>query len=446
VSQPCAWVVTIGDELMRGEIVDSNKSFFSERLLRLDIETVRHVTVGDDPDAMAEVLREAAARARIVLVSGGLGPTRDDLTTEVVARTFGRGIYRDEAVLERMQAYFRSLGREMTPNNAKQAEFPEGAEILPNPLGTAPGFLLQVEQGPRPAQRAGGERSQGSLIFCTPGVPRELYRMVDEEILPRIEARLARPGIVRAALLRTFGLGESVLDSELADLARDNDAVTLGFRTQFPDNLVRVVARGSDRAQAERELRRVVDVIRARLGPLVVGEGERGLEEIVGELLLERKHTVAVAESCTGGLLASRLTDLPGSSGYLLEAAVVYSNQAKQRVLGVEPAVLDAHGAVSEPVVRQMAEGMRRKSGADFALATTGIAGPGGGSDDKPVGTLWVALASAERTQARRYQLMRDRARNKLLASQIGLEWLRRTLLGLELPDETFPRQRGVPR
>jgi len=431
VTQPRAWVVTIGDELMRGEIVDSNKSFFSERLLTLEIETVRHVTVADDPEAMSEVLRAAVANARIVLVSGGLGPTRDDLTTEVVARTFGRGIYRDAAVLERMQAYFRSLGREMTPNNAKQADFPEGAEILPNPVGTAPGFLLQVE---------------GSLLFCTPGVPRELYRMVDEEILPRIEARLARPGVLRTSLLRTFGLGESVLDSELADLARDNPAVTLGFRTQFPDNLLRVVARGSDRAQAELELRRVVDVIRARLGPLVVGEGERGLEAIVGELLLERKHTVAVAESCTGGLLASRLTDVPGSSAYLLEGAVVYSNEAKQRVLGVDPALLDAHGAVSEPVVRQMAEGMRQRSGADFGLATTGIAGPGGGSDEKPVGTLWVALASAERTQARRYQLMRDRARNKLLAAQIGLEWLRRTLLGIELPDETFPRQRGVPR
>jgi len=423
-----AWVLTIGDELLRGEIIDSNKSFFSERLLRLDIETTRHVTVGDDPEAMELLLRLSTESARIVLVSGGLGPTRDDLTTEVVARAFGRTLRRDETTLQRMRAYFASVGREMSENNAKQADFPEGAEILPNPLGTAPGFMLELE---------------ACLLFCTPGVPSELYRMMDEQIIPRIAARQLEGRAVRATLLRTFGLGESTLDRELEDIARDDHEISLGFRTQFPDNLVRVVVRGDDPNTAERRLRQTVQVIRDRLGLTVVGEGETPLEEIVGRLLLERKHTIGVAESCTGGLIAHLLTELPGSSAYLLEGVICYSNESKIRELGVAAEALEAHGSVSEAVVRQMADGIRRRAGTDFGLATTGIAGPGGATSDKPVGTLWVGLATERGVEARRYQLLRDRSRNKRLSAQIALEWLRRSMLGLELPDETFPRMKG---
>ena len=208
-----AWILTIGDELVRGEITDSNKSFLSERLLRLDIESTRHVTVADDPAAIEEVLRLAAERARVVLVTGGLGPTRDDITTEVAARTFARRLVRDPGVLERIQGYFRSVGREMTENNAKQADLPEGAELLPNALGTAPGFMLEQE---------------GALLCFMPGVPKELYRMVDEELLPRLEARRPQTGVVRASLWRTFGIGESALDRDLEDLARRDPSPTLG--------------------------------------------------------------------------------------------------------------------------------------------------------------------------------------------------------------------------
>jgi nicotinamide-nucleotide amidase len=423
-----AWVITIGDEVMRGEIVDSNKSFFSERLLRLDLSAERHVSVADDPARIEEVIRDAVRRARVVLISGGLGPTRDDITTEVIARTFGLELRRDVGVIEQMRAYFHSVGREMSENNAKQADFPEGAEVLPNPLGTAPGFMLEVE---------------GALLFCTPGVPRELYRMVDEEILPRIERRLGREGALRALLLRTFGLGESILDRELSDLARNDPDLILGFRTQFPDNLLRVVARAARPERAEERLREVVAEIQERLGPIVIGLGEAPMEEIVGTLLRERKQTLAVAESCTGGLIGHLLTEAPGSSAYLLEDVVCYSNESKIRDVGVARESLERFGAVSEPVVRQMAEGIRERSGADFGIATTGIAGPDGGSDEKPVGTLWIGLASARGTQARRYQMMRDRSRNKRLAAQIALEWVRRTILGLELPDETFPRMRS---
>jgi nicotinamide-nucleotide amidase len=287
--------------------------------------------------------------------------------------------------------------------------------------------------------------AEGALLFFMPGVPRELVRMLDEQVLPRIERRLPRREAVRAVLLRTFGLGESVLDRELADLARDTPGLALGFRTQFPDNLVRVVARAESEAVASARLEATVAEIRRRLGALVVGVGEKPMHEVVGELLIERKRTLALAESCTGGLIASRLTDVPGSSAYLLEAIVAYGNDAKRRDLGVSPADLEAHGAVSEPVARQMAEGVRARAGADLGLATTGIAGPTGGTPEKPVGTLWVACADASGTQARRYELLRERARNKELATQIALDWIRRRLLGLEVPAESFPRLRRAP-
>jgi nicotinamide-nucleotide amidase len=426
------WVLTIGDELLRGEIVDSNKSHLSQRMLALELETTRHLSVPDDPSAMEEVLREAAARARVVLVSGGLGPTRDDLTTEIAARTFGRKLVRDAESLEQIRAFFRRFNREMAENNAKQADFPEGAEILPNPIGTAPGFMLDV---PSPSQ---GEPP--TQLFFMPGVPRELYRMLDEEVVPRISARLGRGRVVRARLLRTFGIGESNLDRMLADLAQGDPDAVLGFRTQFPDNLVRILVRAADERAAETRLDALECEVRARLGDLVVGAGEQKLEEVAAALLREQKRTIAVAESLTGGLIASRLTDVPGSSAYLLEGVVAYANDAKVRALGVAPASLAQHGAVSEPVARQMAEGVRKNAGADIGLATTGVAGPDGGSAEKPVGTLWLALADGAGTIAHRYQLMTDRARNKELASQLALDWIRRRLLGLPISAETFPR------
>jgi nicotinamide-nucleotide amidase len=424
-------VLTIGDELLRGEIIDSNKSFLSQRLLQLDLETRRHVTVADEVDAIEHTLREAAGHARVVLISGGLGPTRDDITTEVVAKTFGRKLVRDPGVLEGIRDFFRAVGREMAENNATQADFPEGAEILPNPLGTAPGFMLEAN---------------GALVFCMPGVPRELYRMMDEEIMPRIAQRLVdgEGNVVRATLVRTFGLGESSLDRELEDLARDDPEVKLGFRTQFPDNLVRVLVRSDSEAHASAKLAEVLQQVHERLGALIVDEGERRLEEVLGQLLIERGATLAVAESCTGGLIAHRLTEVPGSSAYLLEGVVAYSNQAKVRDLGVLQSDLDAHGAVSEPVAAQMARGVRERAGADYGLSTTGVAGPDGGTEEKPVGTVYIALATASGVHARRYQLMRERTRNKELATHIALDLLRRELLGYALPDETFPRLRGA--
>jgi nicotinamide-nucleotide amidase len=444
-----AEILTIGDELLRGEIVDSNKSLLSDRLLGLDIQTRYHASVCDDPEDMTDAFRRAAARSDVVLVSGGLGPTRDDLTTEVLAQTFDRPLVLDEGALETIRAFFRGVGREMTENNAKQARFPEGAEVLLNPIGTAPGFLLGVE---------------GAAFFCMPGVPRELERMMDEQVLPRIASMQARAAgaqrgtaersseesadrssgaqVVRATLLRTFGMGESTLDDELKDIAASGD-VSLGFRTAFPDNYLRPLARAATVEEAEAKLAHVCDAIRERLGPLVYGEGDETLPAVVGRLLREHGRTIAVAESCTGGLVAERITEVPGASSYFAGGVVAYANAAKTALLGVPEATLAEHGAVSEAVARAMAEGARTRFAADFGVATTGISGPGGGSAEKPLGLVHVALAQEGGTHSDHFVFPLDRSRHRLLTAQIALDWVRRALLGVELAGPTLMRRRG---
>jgi nicotinamide-nucleotide amidase len=412
-----AEILTIGDEVLRGEIVDTNKSFLADRLLGLDIETHFQTSVRDDPPAMIDAFQRAASRSDITLVSGGLGPTRDDLTAAVLAEAFGLELVLDEATLETIRSFFRSRGREMTDNNASQARFPEGADILPNPLGTAPGFSI----------------AQGmTRFFCLPGVPNEMTRMMDEQVMPRIESARGEGLAVRARLLRTFGMGESTLDDELKDIAASGD-VSLGFRTSFPDNYLRPLARAATAEQAEAALDRICNAIRERLGPLVYGEDQQTLEAVIGQMLAERGMTIAVAESCTGGLIAKRITDNPGSSSYFAGGVVAYSDAAKGALLGVPSAMLEEHGAVSDPVVRAMAEGVRERFGVDIGIATTGISGPDGETDGKPVGLVHIALAREGAIYADSFVFRMDRARHRLLTSQIALDWVRRTLLGVEL-------------
>ncbi len=420
-----AEILTIGDELLRGEIVDSNKARLSERLLRLDIETHFHTSVRDEPADMADALRRAVARADVVLVSGGLGPTRDDLTIEVLAKTFDRKLVLHEPSLAAIRSFFDRLGRQMAPVNAKQALLPEGAEVLPNPIGTAPGCMLPVEE---------------VAIFCMPGVPQELERMLDEQVIPRIEARSPGRSVVRARILRTFGMGESNLEEALAGVAEGGD-VTLGFRTAFPDNLLRPLTRATTVAEADAKLEAVCAAIRERLGTLVYAEGDEPLEAVTGRLLRERGLTIALAESCTGGLLAERITNVAGSSAYFLGGVVAYANPAKHALLGVPEDLLVRHGAVSEPVARAMAEGARVRFGADLGLATTGISGPAGGSPEKPVGSVCIALATAAGTHAEGFVFAVGRERHRLLTTQIGLDWVRRTLLGAPLVAPTLMRR-----
>jgi nicotinamide-nucleotide amidase len=413
-----AEILTIGDELLRGEIVDTNKSLLSDRLLRFDVETRFHASVCDDPADMADAFRRAATRADVVLVSGGLGPTRDDITFEVLAETFGRRLVRHEPSLAAIRAFFERLGREMSPSNEKQALLPEGAAALPNPVGTAPGCMLEVGR---------------TVFFCMPGVPRELVRMVDEEVLPRLALRLrpAGAGVVRAVLLRTFGMGESTLEDELRDVARE-EGVSLGFRTAFPDNYLRPVVRAASEAEADAKLARVCAAIEARLGALVYGRGDETMEAALGRLLAERKLSLATAESCTGGLVAQRISAVPGASRYFRGGVVGYANEAKRDLLGVPEALLAEHGAVSAPVARALAEGARARFRADLAVSTTGISGPDGGTPEKPVGLVFVGFAEAQGSSAYEFLFPFDRERHRLVTSQVALDWVRRALLGEE--------------
>ncbi|MBW2423762.1 MAG: competence/damage-inducible protein A [Deltaproteobacteria bacterium] len=437
-----AEIITVGDELLRGEIVDSNKARIAQRLLLLDLDCRHQVSVLDDPADMREAFLRAAERSEVVLVSGGLGPTRDDLTTEVLAETFGRELVLDEASLETIRDFFARVDREMAETNRKQALFPSGAEVLPNPIGTAPGFMLEVGR---------------TSFFSMPGVPRELDLMMDEQVMPRIERLLAQAAtegggrerkVVRAAFLRTFGVGESTLEADLSDLARDGD-VELGFRTSFPDNFLRPVARARSAEEADARIAEVVAAIRDRLGPIVyavetgTAEAEETMESIVGAMLAERGLSVATAESCTGGLIAERITDVPGSSAYFRGGVVAYSNEAKASLLGVPEALLEAHGAVSEPVVRAMAEGARARFGSDLAVATSGISGPDGGTPEKPVGLVWIALAQDAGTHADSLVFPVDRSRHRMLSSQVALDWIRRSLLGAELVGPSLLRRGG---
>ncbi len=451
-----AEIITIGDELMRGEIIDSNKARIAERLLSLDLDCRHQVSVLDDPADMRDAFLRAAARSDFVFVSGGLGPTRDDLTTEVLAETFGRKLELDEVSLAAIEAFFARVGREMVDTNRKQAYFPSGADVLPNPIGTAPGFAIEVPGGSsgvpgasEESSRAAGE-AWSTVFFSMPGVPRELDKMMDEQVLPRVEARLAQAEasgvsqrrIVRAALLATFGLGESTLEAELRDLLRDGE-VELGFRTSFPDNFLRPVARAKTLEQADALIAEATRAIRERLGPVVYGEGKDTMESVVGRLLIEHGQTVATAESCTGGLIAERFTDVPGSSAYFLGGVVSYSNAAKTALLGVSEEILETHGAVSEPVVRAMAEGVRERFGSDFGVATSGISGPDGGTAEKPVGLVWIALATKGRTHTDSFVFQVDRSRHRRLTAQVALDWIRRSLIGAELVGPSLLRRAG---
>ncbi len=443
-----AEILTIGDEILRGEIVDSNKAFLSERLLDYDVDCCFQTSVKDVPEDMADAFRRAVSRSDVVLVSGGLGPTRDDLTVEVLADTFARELVLDEASLEVIREFFRRVGRDMAENNAKQAWFPRDAEVLENPIGTAPGCALALG----PEDTGAGN----AVIFCMPGVPRELKLMMDEKVLPwlaeyrasarglRLEGdgRASQNLVVRATIVRTFGVGESSLDDELKDFARGDD-VELGFRTSFPDNALRPLARAATAEEAEAKVREMTRQIVDRLGPIVYSETDETMEVVVGRLLSERGKTLAVAESCTGGLVGEKLTRVPGSSAYFLGGIIAYSNEAKTSLLGVPQDLLAVHGAVSNEVARAMAEGARERFGADFGVSTTGISGPDGGTDEKPVGLVSIGIAWDRGSHTDSFVFPLDRERHRQLSAQVGLDWVRRSLLGFELTGPSLLRQRG---
>lgn len=400
--------------MVSGEIADANAFFMANALTERGFCVTRVSMVGDQEGQIQDALLQSRDRAEAVIVSGGLGPTSDDLTTPAAAKAFGESLVLHEESLGQIRERFARGGMEMPRSNEKQAVFPASAEIIPNPVGTAPGFCL---------------KSRGKAIFFLPGVPRELQHLFRETVLPRLERERKGNIHYRARTLKIFGLTESAIADRLSGIRAEHFSATLAYLPRYPENHIKIIVQGSDLEEVKRNLAELERVIRGKLEGRVFAVDRETLEEIVGRLLKERQATLAVAESCTGGLVAHRMTNIPGSSEYFERGVVVYSNQAKTELLQVPKELLAELGAVSAPVAEKMAEGMRHLSRATIGLAITGIAGPAGGSADKPVGTVFIALSGPDGTASRRYQFWGDRDQVKMISAQTALEWVRRYFL-----------------
>jgi nicotinamide-nucleotide amidase len=407
-----AVILSTGDELTTGKVIDTNSSAIADCLFATGIEVAAVLTVGDRKEKLHWALGQACELADLIIGTGGLGPTADDLTTEVVAEFLGCPLIQDEEVARSLKRRFEARGIAWTPNNLKQASFPQGSVIVPNPVGTAPGFRVAIAP-------------DTSLIWLS-GVPQEMTAMLRETVMPWIAQQRGDAGQIAAATFKIYGLTESKLD-DLVNPIELGPQARLSFRAHYPDLTLRLTVRGG--AETGELLARLRDQIRAALGSHIYSEGDDALEQIVGRLLLAKHQTLALAESCTGGYISHRITRVAGSSAYYYGGAATYSNDAKIRFLGVDPATLESHGAVSRETALEMSRGIREKSGAGVGLSVTGIAGPLGGSPEKPVGTVWISIAQANYHEAKLYRFHGDRERIIAGTSQAALHWLRTILL-----------------
>jgi competence/damage-inducible protein CinA-like protein len=405
-----AAILCIGTELTRGELVNGNAAWLSERLTDLGIEVIEHTVVADDSGRVRATLARFGREVKLLVCTGGLGPTSDDLTAAAVAELLGVPLERHAATLERIRERYRRIGRAMPAPNEKQADVPRGARVLDNDEGTAPGFVVEI----------GTARS-----YFFPGIPREMRHLFERHLVPEIAPQIERTSFQMH--IRSFGLRESEVAERLTDIdvggPRHRPGIVLGYRPHFPEIEVKVLANAANETAARALASEVAREVEERLAPHAYGGRDDSFPAYVGQLLRARGLKLAVAESCTGGLIGKLLTDPPGSSDYVLLDVVSYANSAKRDVLGVAPALLERHGAVSAEVATAMAEGVLAKAGADLAVATTGIAGPGGGSEQKPVGLVWLAIARrGEKTVTERIQAQGDRERVRTLAAYAALQ------------------------
>jgi nicotinamide-nucleotide amidase len=418
VAPHTAAILAIGDEVLRGEIANTNATFLAERLFDAGLEVREQRVVADEAVAMRRALEELAQRAAVVVVSGGLGPTEDDRTVDVVADLLGVKADPHSASLDAMKKRFAAHGFELTPNNLRQVRVPHGAEALPNEAGIAPGFFVRIA---------------GHAVYFLPGIPREMERIYLDHVAPRLRAHMAAYK-VPAAAVRTwhvYGMGESHIDHRLAKLLENIPHATLHFRTDAPENHVKVVIRGPDTGKNQELLEQVDRDLRKRIGPGIYGIDGENFPQVVGQTLRATGTTLALAESCTGGEAGEMITAEPGASDFFLGSVVAYSNDVKVNVLGVKAATIAESGAVSEPCAKEMAEGARRVTGASIAVSITGVAGPAqerdsSGGSEKPVGTVCFGLASAKPTKAVSKLFSGDRARIRRAAAYFALDLARR--------------------
>jgi len=408
-----AEVIAIGSELLAPDRTDTNSLWLTERLNSIGIEVRLKTIVGDDDSRLEEAIKDAVKRSKVVITTGGLGPTEDDVTRKVAARALGRRLLLDDQLLEQIRQRFQAFGRSMPERNSRQAMVIEGAEVLPNPNGSAPGLYIEHED---------------VAIALLPGPPREMQPMFADHVQSRLATRAGNLRVQRR-VLRVAGFGESALDEKIAPIYTqfENPQTTILFnKTEIE---IHLTAKGKNEQDAERLLDDLSARLEERLGNAIFSFRGETMEQVVGLKLTVGGFTLGVAESCTGGLVAERLTDVPGSSRYFIEGVVAYSNDAKINTLGVDPELLRRQGAVSAEVAEAMATGIRKRANTDFGLSVTGIAGPDGGSEEKPVGLVYIALADDSHTEHKRLMIPGDRQLVRWRASQAVLDLLRRRLI-----------------
>jgi nicotinamide-nucleotide amidase len=409
-----AEIIAIGSELLSSSRTDTNSLWLTDQLNRIGIDVKLKTIVGDDDARLEEVVKDAVKRSRVVLTTGGLGPTEDDITRKVVARALGKRLSLDEKVLEEIRERFRSFGiANMPERNSRQAMVIAGAEVLSNPNGSAPGLYLEHE---------------GCAVALMPGPPREMKPMFENHVRARLE-KLAGDTRFATRVLRVSGRGESAVDEKIAPIYMkyENPQTTILFNSSEIE--IHLKAHGRTEADAEALIDDLSLKIEKELGNSAFSFRGETMEEVVGRRLAMTEFTLAVAESCTGGLIAQRLTSVPGSSKYFIEGVVTYSNDSKTRLLGVDKKLIKEFGAVSQQVARDMARGVRHRAKTDFGLAVTGVAGPGGGTEEKPVGLVYIALADEAHTEHKKLMIPGDRELVRWRASQAALDMLRRRLI-----------------
>jgi nicotinamide-nucleotide amidase len=408
-----AEIIAIGSELLTPSRIDTNSLFITEELNKLGVDVVEKHIVGDEHARLTEAVRRAVRESEIVILSGGLGPTEDDVTREAAAAALGRELIwspeQEKILVER----FQQINRKMADINRRQTFLIDGAEALPNPNGTAPGQFFRTTNGG---------------LFLLPGPPRELKPMMHDQVIPLLRPMLP-PQVIRTRVFRVTGIGESDLDALIAPIYTKFANPTTTVLSAPGDLSVTLFARSSTEREADALLKEAGEPIAQLLGDRVYSLNDEPLEMVVGNLLRERKATIATAESCTGGLIAARLTDHAGSSDFFVGSFVTYNDHEKQQLLGIPKDMLDTYTAVSEPVARAMADAAKRNTGATYALSVTGFAGPDGGTDENPVGTVFIGLASPQEIKVRRIRYGLDRARIRMLATQAAIDLLRRELL-----------------
>ena len=424
-STPVVQLLLTGNEIMSGDTVDSNSALIAQRLGALDIGIHRKVTVGDEPHLLQSELAAMAAASDIVIVNGGLGPTIDDLTAEILAAVAQVGLVEHPDAIQHLETWCAQRNLALNAANRKQAMLPDGAVLIDNPIGSAVGFEMRIGK---------------CRVMCTPGVPSELAAMLDF-IVADLAGTLQQPVERRIMRLQTFGLGESTAQQIISDAMPDwPEDVELGFRAGAPQMEIKLSIAKATAEPAQRACRQKLEGL---FGDHIIGEGDCSLAERVIALLRERGATVTTAESCTGGLIASMLTKVPGSSSAFHAGFVTYADAIKESVLGVNGDTLRAHGAVSEAVVIEMAQGAMARANADFAIAVSGVAGPDGGSPEKPVGTVWLAWASQSEVHTRCLHWPVERVLFQTMIAAAGLDMIRRTLLGIELEPRYFSQRKA---